>query len=829
MGECTQESRRCHGGGLAEHAVVGLWGCGSAGLWGCGAVGCAGWSRGGGRGGWVGGGSARRRLGRCSLPWSDQRRRGALDGGREVEATAQCCARNMSDVTRFANPLEKEVRNSDSEAAARSSLPEPGARARSLDTQVKQGRRSALTPECLEPESRLADPAANEDMFEQVLRAVRNKMTWQEKSDKFKLNPERDVFERRMVAPCLPKNSENKPDWEAPLSVDNLISILEGSLDHEFDNQLATLLKETGSGSELMEWWDVQSGVDTSSTDPFQIALAALEKGGMISPTASFRGNWDMLQALFLLYIAFSLPYRIGFDDNVILWSFWFWFDAALDIYFVIDICLNFKTAVITPEGEILYKQKDVTTNYLKGWFFIDFVSCLPVGYIEFMVGTDEGAPSSTRGVRLLRLFRLLKLLRLVRIKRILERWEEELYGNKSIRVGKMVFLVGVMSHWCCCGWFFSGDGSTEPDGTADGWVQKKFNDTTAVGSDDLYFASLFWSVMSIIKVQTGDPVYRAGQIAEQLMTLVSFLIGTFVTSVVIGQVADMIAHSNPAEKARTDAVGALHGFLHDNRIAPWLTRKIRAHFRNLYAVRGTASPVERYFVDLPMKMRKELAIELGFLHNYKTGKRGLLSKVPFCWDLTADDVIKICCKLQAQKFGIAQQAQQRRDKEKADDAPDTYIMREGDIGDEMFIITEGSVRIERAEEGGSVKNLGKLRELDFFGELAVLTIDENGRHFPRTRSAVCSSSVCMVQALNYASLQELRRQSSTIDAAVKAAEARIHAQRPSLRQRAGSAETTSTAERFQKLEELNAQVVGLQKEIAQQILDLKAAIGATS
>ena len=34
-----------------------------------------------------------------------------------------------------------------------------------------------------------------------------------------------------------------------------------------------------------------------------------------------------------------------------------------------------------------------------------------------------------------------------------------------------------------------------------------------------------------------------------------------------------------------------------------------------------------------------------------------------------------------------------------------------------------------------------------------------------------------------------------------------------------------SSQERFRKLEQLNAQVVGLQREIAQQMLDLKAAI----
>jgi CRP-like cAMP-binding protein len=243
------------------------------------------------------------------------------------------------------------------------------------------------------------------------------------------------------------------------------------------------------------------------------------------------------------------------------------------------------------------------------------------------------------------------------------------------------------------------------------------------------------------------------------------------------------------------------------------------------------------------MAMRRELATELGYIHNYKTGKRGILSKIPFCWDVDMDDLIMICCKLQAQKFGIAQQAQQSGKDSAA--ARDTYIMREGDLGDEMFIITEGAVRIERSEhttrtsttfesgttfepgttfQSGGIKNLGKLQELDFFGELAVLTIDENGKHFPRTRSAICASSSCMVQSLNYSSLQELRTRSSTIDAAVRMAVSQVYTRRPSLRRRAG----TSTQERFEKLEDLNAQVLGLQKEIAQEMLDLKDSISAT-
>jgi hypothetical protein len=220
-----------------------------------------------------------------------------------------------------------------------------------------------------------------------------------------------------------------------------------------------------------------------------------------------------------------------------------------------------------------------------------DFVSCLPVGYLEYMMDDQETAGSNNKSARLLRLFRLLKLLRLVRIKRIMERWEEELYGNRSIRIGKLIFLIAISSHWSCCGWFFSGDGSDgPPDGRDDGWVQRRFNTSEPADFTDQYFAAFFWSAMAIVKVGLADPIYRPDQDAEKFMTLISFFLGLAITSVIIGQVSDMIAHNNPAEKVRTDQIGIIHGFLHEKKIAPWLTRKIRGHFSNLYAERGTGA-----------------------------------------------------------------------------------------------------------------------------------------------------------------------------------------------------------------------------------------------
>lgn len=68
------------------------------------------------------------------------------------------------------------------------------------------------------------------------------------------------------------------------------------------------------------------------------------------------------------MYIAVIVPYRIGFDDNVKLWSFFFFFDLSIDIYFVVDLCLNFRTAVITMEGVILCTPTEIADNYMRGW-----------------------------------------------------------------------------------------------------------------------------------------------------------------------------------------------------------------------------------------------------------------------------------------------------------------------------------------------------------------------------------------------------------------------------------------------------------------------------
>ena len=110
---------------------------------------------------------------------------------------------------------------------------------------------------------------------------------------------------------------------------------------------------------------------------------------------------------MFLLtYVAITIPLRIGFELND--WSdpetFWFWFELCVDIYFWIDIVINFRTAYRVsddPNSELIIDPRLIAKRYMKSWFPIDLISCLPISYIE-LFAADMNSVGGGSGRRLL-------------------------------------------------------------------------------------------------------------------------------------------------------------------------------------------------------------------------------------------------------------------------------------------------------------------------------------------------------------------------------------------------------------------------------------------
>jgi hypothetical protein len=53
-----------------------------------------------------------------------------------------------------------------------------------------------------------------------------------------------------------------------------------------------------------------------------------------------------------------------------------------VDIVFGIDIIVNFLSAYEKPNLKFEYSLKKIALNYLTGFFLIDFVATVPIGFL---------------------------------------------------------------------------------------------------------------------------------------------------------------------------------------------------------------------------------------------------------------------------------------------------------------------------------------------------------------------------------------------------------------------------------------------------------------
>ena len=87
---------------------------------------------------------------------------------------------------------------------------------------------------------------------------------------------------------------------------------------------------------------------------------------------------------MILVIVSIVLPWNIAFEGDELIEPKYF--DPFVDITFIIDIIINFNTAFYKELNEktiLVTSRKEIAKNYIKGWFFLDIFSCLPLDYLS--------------------------------------------------------------------------------------------------------------------------------------------------------------------------------------------------------------------------------------------------------------------------------------------------------------------------------------------------------------------------------------------------------------------------------------------------------------
>ena len=99
---------------------------------------------------------------------------------------------------------------------------------------------------------------------------------------------------------------------------------------------------------------------------------------------------FDLIIILFAVWNAFTVPYEAAYGaiSNI----FFEVCDRIIDVFFFIDIVVNFRTIYRDSKtDEWVYSFKKIALRYvLHGRFWVDLVASLPVELLELILGEND-------------------------------------------------------------------------------------------------------------------------------------------------------------------------------------------------------------------------------------------------------------------------------------------------------------------------------------------------------------------------------------------------------------------------------------------------------
>ena len=121
---------------------------------------------------------------------------------------------------------------------------------------------------------------------------------------------------------------------------------------------------------------------------------------GTLLHYSPFKAVWDWLILLLVIYTAIFTPYSAAFllsdqDESQRMdcgytCSPLTVVDLIVDIMFVVDIVINFRTTYVNTNDEVVSHPRRIAIHYFKGWFLIDMVAAIPFDLLIFRTGSDE-------------------------------------------------------------------------------------------------------------------------------------------------------------------------------------------------------------------------------------------------------------------------------------------------------------------------------------------------------------------------------------------------------------------------------------------------------
>ncbi|KAL2087000.1 hypothetical protein ACEWY4_018059 [Coilia grayii] len=433
----------------------------------------------------------------------------------------------------------------------------------------------------------------------------------------------------------------------------------------------------------------------------------------------AFKTTWDWVILILTFYTAIMVPYNVSFktkQNNVT----WLVVDSIVDVIFLVDIVLNFHTTFVGPGGEVISDPKLIRMNYVKTWFVIDLLSCLPYDVINAFENVDEGISS---------LFSSLKVVRLLRLGRVARKLDHYIEYGAAVLV-LLVCVFGLAAHWLACIWFSIGDYEVIDEDAnmvrTDSWLYLlsetmgtpyRFN-ASGTGrweggpnKDSVYITSLYFTMTSLTSIGFGNIAPTTD--GEKTFAVAMMMIGSLLYATIFGNVTNIFQQMYANTNRYHEMLNSVRDFLKLYQVPKGLSERVMDYIVSTWSM-SRGIDTDKVLQICPKDMRADICVHLN---------RKVFKEHP-AFRLASDG----CLRALAMQFQTIHSA------------PGDLIFHAGESVDSLCFVVSGSLEVIQDDEVVAILGKG-----DVFGDVF-------------WKELTLAQSCANVRALTYCDLHVIKR-----------------------------------------------------------------------
>ncbi|XP_030745444.1 potassium voltage-gated channel protein eag-like [Sitophilus oryzae] len=432
----------------------------------------------------------------------------------------------------------------------------------------------------------------------------------------------------------------------------------------------------------------------------------------------AFKAIWDWIILCLTFYTAIMVPYNVAFKNKTSEDVSLLVVDSIVDVIFFIDIVLNFHTTFVGPGGEVVSDPKVIRMNYLKSWFIIDLLSCLPYDVFNAFDHDEDGIGS---------LFSALKVVRLLRLGRVVRKLDRYLEYGAAMLILLLCFYM-LVAHWLACIWYSIGRSDAD-NGVQYSWLWKLANITQSpysyVWANDsstpelingpsrktMYVTALYFTMTCMTSVGFGNVAAETDN--ERIFTICMMIIAALLYATIFGHVTTIIQQMTSATAKYHDMLNNVREFMKLHEVPKALSERVMDYVVSTWAMTKGLDQ-DKVLNFCPKDMKADICVHLN---------RKVFNEHP-AFRLASDG----CLRALAMHFTMSHSA------------PGDLLYHTGESIDSLCFIVTGSLEVIQDDEVVAILGKGDVFGDSFWKDNAV------------------GQSAANVRALTYCDLHTIKR-----------------------------------------------------------------------